>query len=145
MAACDPHRPSVVSEDPEEILVLLDELARLASEHGARIEVESGDVSLAVTPSATATSAAAPPRRVERAAREDETQRVHASAVGIWGAAKDWSAGERITRGTVFGAIQSLGHIAEVTAPADGEITEVLVAGGAPVEYGQPLFAIALR
>ena len=134
-----------MSEDPEELLALLDDLARLASEHGARIEVESGDVSLAVTPSASATPAAASPPRAERTAREDATQRVHASAVGIWGAAKDWSAGERITRGTVLGAIQSLGHIAEVTAPADGEITEVLVAGGAPVEYGQPLFAIALR
>ncbi len=134
-----------MSEDPDELLALLDDLARLASEHAARIEVESGDVSLAVTPSLAVPLAARPAQRVPFAAREDETQRVHASAVGIWGAAKDWSAGERITRGTVLGAIQSLGHMAEVTAPADGEIAEVLVAAGAPVEYGQPLFAIALR
>jgi len=139
----------MTDEDKEELLALLDDLARLATEHAARIEVESGDVSLAVTPSASSSHGAlATPSRVrseEGAAGHDEPQRVHASAVGIWGAAKDWSAGERITRGTVLGSIQSLGHIAEVTAPADGEIAEVLVAGGAPVEYGQPLFAIALR
>ena len=46
---------------------------------------------------------------------------------------------------TVLGAIQSLGHMADITAPADGKIEEILVAAGAPVEYGQPLFAIALR
>jgi biotin carboxyl carrier protein len=68
---------------------------------------------------------------------------VHAATVGIFSAAKEWSAGDAVKRGAVLGAIQSLGHMAEVTAPVDGEIAEVLVAGGAPVEYGQALFAIA--
>ena len=45
----------------------------------------------------------------------------------------------------VLGGIQTLGHTSEVKAPADGEIREVLVTTGAPVEYGQALFVIALR
>jgi biotin carboxyl carrier protein len=44
----------------------------------------------------------------------------------------------------VLGAIQSLGHMADITAPTDGRIEEILVAAGAPVEYGQPLFAITI-
>jgi acetyl-CoA carboxylase biotin carboxyl carrier protein len=128
----------------EELLALLDDLRLLATQHGAIIEVEGGDVALTVTPATVAATAGAA-ARAPQAAAADTTQRVHASTVGIFSSAKEWSAGEAVTRGTVLGAIQSLGHMAEVVAPADGEIKEVLVAGGAPVEYGQPLFAIALR
>src|SRR5438093_859401 len=75
----------------------------------------------------------------------EKPQRVHATTVGIFNAGREWTAGDEVKRGDVLGGIQSLGHIAEISAPADGEIREVLVAGGAPVEYGQPLFVIALR
>ncbi|MBI3522679.1 MAG: acetyl-CoA carboxylase, biotin carboxyl carrier protein [Chloroflexi bacterium] len=126
-----------------ESLELLDDLRRLATRHGVRIEVEGRGVALSVTPLAGAVTAAAPPRAAEERA-VDTTRRVTATAVGIFSAAKEWGSGERVTRGTVLGAIQSLGHMAEIVAPADGEISEVLVAGGAPVEYGQPLFAITL-
>jgi biotin carboxyl carrier protein len=50
-----------------------------------------------------------------------------------------------VTRGEVLGGIQTLGHISEVKAPADGQMREVLVTAGAPVEYGQALFVISLR
>jgi biotin carboxyl carrier protein len=49
-----------------------------------------------------------------------------------------------VRRGEVLGGIQTLGHVSEVKAPADGEIREVLVTAGAPVEYGQALFVIAV-
>ena len=75
----------------------------------------------------------------------ERTQRIHAPTVGIFNTAREWSAGDAVARGDVLGGIQSLGHVADITAPADGEIKDVLVAGGAPVEYGQPLFVIALR
>ena len=75
----------------------------------------------------------------------EKTQRVHATTVGMFSAAREWSTGDSVARGDVLGGIQSLGHVAEISAPADGEIREVLVAGGAPVEYGQALFVIALR
>jgi biotin carboxyl carrier protein len=50
-----------------------------------------------------------------------------------------------VTRGEVLGGIQTLGQNSEVKAPVDGEIREVLVTTGAPVEYGQALFVIAIR
>jgi biotin carboxyl carrier protein len=75
----------------------------------------------------------------------EKTQRVHATTVGLFSAAREWSTGDAVARGDVLGGIQSLGHVAEISAPADGEIREVLVTGGAPVEYGQALFVIALR
>ncbi|HUG56148.1 MAG TPA: biotin/lipoyl-containing protein, partial [Candidatus Limnocylindrales bacterium] len=79
------------------------------------------------------------------AAGSARVQRVHASTVGIFSAAREWKTGDDVARGAVLGGIQSLGHMAEITCPADGAISEVLVAAGAPVEYGQPLFAIELR
>lgn len=131
-----------------DVMGLIEELAKLARERGAsRIEVETDEfaVSVGVSPSAPA-AAASPPGPVIGARSPDpappDTARVTASAVGIFSSAREWGPGESVQRGTVLGAIQSLGHMAEVTAPSDGRISEVLVAGGAPVEYGQPLFVI---
>jgi acetyl-CoA carboxylase biotin carboxyl carrier protein len=81
----------------------------------------------------------------ESEASAPKTQRVHASTVGIFNGPRAWSPGDAVTRGEVLGGIQTLGHVSEVKAPADGEIREVLVTTGAPVEYGQALFVIALR
>jgi len=134
------HEGAAVKE--REALSLIDELARLAREGGAsRIEVETDEFSVAVSVDAAPAAPAVLARGREPA--RDPGQRVHASAVGIFSAAREWSSGDAVKRGAVLGAIQSLGHMAEVTAPADGQIAEVLVTGGAPVEYGQPLFVIA--
>ena len=123
-------------------LTLIDELARLAREGGAaRIEVETDEFSVAVSVDPAPATPAAEARAAEPA--RDPTKRVHATAVGIFSAAREWASGDAVKGGAVLGAIQSLGHMAEVTAPADGRITEVLVTGGAPVEYGQPLFVIS--
>jgi acetyl-CoA carboxylase biotin carboxyl carrier protein len=81
----------------------------------------------------------------EAEASSPKTQRVHAGTVGIFNGPRAWSPGDAVTRGEVLGGIQTLGHVSEVKAPADGEIREVLVTTGAPVEYGQALFVIALR
>jgi biotin carboxyl carrier protein len=91
-----------------------------------------------------AARAIAPAVEPERVAAE-KTQRVHATTVGVFSTAREWTTGDAVARGDVLGGIQSLGHVAEISAPADGEIREVLVTGGAPVEYGQALFVIALR
>src|SRR2546430_374693 len=85
------------------------------------------------------------PATADAEAAIEKTQRVHATTVGIFNSAREWSTGDPVARGDVLGGIQSLGHVAEISSPADGEISEVLVAGGAPVEYGQALFVIALR
>jgi acetyl-CoA carboxylase biotin carboxyl carrier protein len=148
--------------EPDHVLGLVDDLLRLAQGSAATtIEVESDGLSVKVTrrlgrdaigggvgdssPSGGGSrerggvGGSAPTMSVAR------TQRIHAPTVGIFNTAREWSAGDAVARGDVLGGIQSLGHVADITAPADGEIKDVLVAGGAPVEYGQPLFVIALR
>jgi acetyl-CoA carboxylase biotin carboxyl carrier protein len=139
------EQPDRTQQDP--VLGLLDDLLRLAegSPAGA-IEVEADGFSVAITRDPRRSAASAPRTRGAGAvARTEDVQRVHATAVGIFSLARPWTAGDRVERGAVLGGIQSLGHIAEITAPVDGVIREVLVASGAPVEYGQTLFAIALR
>ena len=129
----------------DEILSLLDELARLLDgSRATSIEAETDDFSLRVTRSAAARGAETAERAREGIAESDRLQRVHATTVGIFSSAKEWRKGDDVTRGIVLGAIQSLGHMADITAPTDGRIEEVLVAAGAPVEYGQPLFAITI-
>jgi biotin carboxyl carrier protein len=135
--------------DSDPLLGLVDDLLSLRLPEGlggATIEVEAGGFAVSVT----RRQGAAVPYRTPEAARDAEatiekTQRVHATTVGIFSAAREWSTGDSVARGDILGGIQSLGHVAEISAPADGEISEVLVAGGAPVEYGQALFVIALR
>lgn len=130
----------------DEILTLLDELgAMLKGSSASSIEVETPELSVRVARrSAGPVAEPATASEREAVAEPEKTQRVRATTVGIFSAAKEWQKGDDVTRGTVLGAIQSLGHMADITAPADGRIVEVLVAAGAPVEYGQPLFAISL-
>ena len=135
--------------DRSEVLALLDELAKLIERSSASsIEVETDDFALKVTRQAPAAApAASGGHAVEReaVAEPEPVQRVRATTVGIFSATKEWQAGDAVKKGTVLGAIQSLGHMADITAPADGKIEEILVAAGSPVEYGQALFAISLR
>jgi biotin carboxyl carrier protein len=131
--------------DPDEVMGLLDELAKLLDGSDATtIEVETDDFSVRVTrrPGHAARAAVAGERAA--VAEPEKVQRVRATTVGIFSASREWQKGDKVDRGAVLGAIQSLGHMADITAPADGQIEEILVAAGAPVEYGQPLFAIQL-
>ena len=133
--------------DNDPLLGLVDDLLRLELPGGlaaVRIEVEADGFAVAVSRQQQAAPGVAPAETREEAPVE-KTQRVHATTVGLFSAAREWSTGDAVARGDVLGGIQSLGHVAEISAPADGEIREVLVAGGAPVEYGQALFVIALR
>lgn len=45
--------------------------------------------------------------------------------------------GQEIQKGQVVAMIEALGLANDVEAPASGEIVEVLVAAGEPVQYGQ--------
>jgi biotin carboxyl carrier protein len=133
--------------DHDPLLGLVDDLMALelpAGLNGVTIEVEADGFAVSVTRRRNGPDVA--PATTGAATDDAEkTQRVHATTVGIFNAVREWSAGDEVTRGDVLGGIQSLGHVADISAPADGEIREVLVAGGAPVEYGQPLFVIAVR
>jgi biotin carboxyl carrier protein len=134
-----------VSEN-DEVLALLDDLLRLAEGSGASvIEVETEGMAAAIVRVPSATVADAAETRAAAAPKVPEPARVHSSGVGIFSASKDWSAGDAVKKGTVLGAVQSLGAMTDVVAPIDGVLRDVLVAGGAPVEYGQALFAIEKR
>jgi acetyl-CoA carboxylase biotin carboxyl carrier protein len=134
-----------MSDGKDDVLALLDDLLRLAEGSGATaIEVEAEGMAAAIL---RVPSFAHTPVAEARAAAPTvaEPSRVHSSGVGIFSASKDWSAGDKVTKGTVLGAVQSLGAMTDVVAPIDGVLRDVLVAGGAPVEYGQALFAIEKR
>ena len=125
----------------------------LANSPASTIEVEADGFSVTVTRRGNAVTTSGPsvPARERTTASVDaesnapKTQRVHAASVGIFSGPRAWNPGDAVTRGEVLGGIQTLGHTSEIKAPADGEIREVLVTTGAPVEYGQALFVIALR
>jgi acetyl-CoA carboxylase biotin carboxyl carrier protein len=48
-------------------------------------------------------------------------------------------AGDRLARGDVYGAIESMHLQYEVRAEKDGTVERLLVSSGEPVEFGQPL------
>jgi biotin carboxyl carrier protein len=136
--------------EADPLLGLVDDLLNLKLPDGlagATIEVEADGFAVSVTRrhGSVGGRRGKVPATVDADVALEKTQRVHATTVGIFNSAREWSAGDAVARGDVLGGIQSLGHVAEISAPADGEISEVLVAGGAPVEYGQALFVIALR
>ena len=50
--------------------------------------------------------------------------------------------GDRVTKGQVLCIVEAMKLMNEIESDSDGEILEVLVANGQPVEYGEPLFKI---
>jgi biotin carboxyl carrier protein len=136
--------------ETDPLLGLVDDLLNLELPEGlvgATIEVEADGFAVSVTRRQGTVGGREGKASgvVDAEASIEKTQRVHATTVGIFNSAREWSTGDAVARGDVLGGIQSLGHVAEISSPADGEISEVLVAGGAPVEYGQALFVIALH
>ena len=128
--------------DNDEVLGLLDDLVRLAEGSAATtIEVEGEGIGASIVRVAGPVTAQAAEARPS-APKAPEPTKVHSTGVGIFSASKEWSSGDEVTQGTVLGAVQSLGAMTDVVAPIDGVLRDVLVAGGAPVEYGQALFAI---
>jgi acetyl-CoA carboxylase biotin carboxyl carrier protein len=139
----------------DHVLGLLDDLMKLLADSPASsIEVEADGFGVTVTRrggvvrTAAGDTQLAPRETAAPSATETsapKTQRVHAGTVGIFNGPRSWNPGDAVTRGEVLGGIQTLGHVSDVKSPADGEIREVLVTTGAPVEYGQALFVIGLR
>jgi acetyl-CoA carboxylase biotin carboxyl carrier protein len=142
--------------DSDQVLGLLDDLIKaIEGSPAATIEVEADGFAVTVTRRGGVIKTAGAPaveRQAHAGARTPEveaplgpkTQRVHASSVGIFNGPRAWNPGDAVTRGEVLGGIQTLGHVSEIKAPADGQMREVLVTTGAPVEYGQALFVITI-
>jgi biotin carboxyl carrier protein len=74
---------------------------------------------------------------------EAGTIRITAPLVGIFRRGeRHLAVGDRIEAGTPVGAIESMKILSPVFAESDGQIEEVLVEDGHPVEYGEPLFVL---
>lgn len=125
----------------ERELELLDELLQIADGSSATAIDVSGD-GFSVRIRRRALRRADAKAEPERAARRAEGVQVRSPAVGIFSAEREWKVGDEIAAGALLGGVQSLGHISEITAPVGGAIRAVLTPSGAPVEYGQALFAI---
>ena len=65
-------------------------------------------------------------------------------AVGVFQPRADLSSGSRVRNGDRLGAVDMLGILQEVLAPADGILGASLVEAGQAVEYGQELVVIEL-
>jgi len=50
--------------------------------------------------------------------------------------------GDRVAKGQVLCIVEAMKLMNEIEADCDGEVLEVLVSNGQPVEYGEPLFKI---
>lgn len=50
--------------------------------------------------------------------------------------------GDRIAKNTVVCIVEAMKVMNEIKAEAEGEILEILVQNGEPVEFGQPLFLV---
>jgi acetyl-CoA carboxylase biotin carboxyl carrier protein len=51
--------------------------------------------------------------------------------------------GDRITKDTVVCIVEAMKVMNEIKAEVAGDILEILVQNGEPVEYGQPLFLVS--
>lgn len=126
---------------PEHELALLDELlAILEGTTAAAVDVVGNGFSVRVRRRSAPSAAARPSASAAPVARA--VLQVKSPAVGIFSASREWKVGDRVEQGIALGGVQSLGQVAEIAAPASGAIREVLTSSGAPVEYGQPLFAL---
>ena len=134
-------------------------------------ELERGDVKVRIkrgTPEAapappaeriiTVQSAASPtqappplppaPPAAEPAPPAEKLHMVHSPIVGTYyespspGSPPFVKPGDMVEAGQIICIVEAMKLMNEIEADASGEIVKVLVANGAPIEYGQELFAI---
>ncbi len=95
---------------------------------------------------AGATPAAAPARPASP--ESPDTHLVKSPIVGTFyratgPAAKPFiEVGDRVKKGQVLCIVEAMKLMNEIESDAEGEIIEILVANGQPIEYGEPLFKI---
>lgn len=53
--------------------------------------------------------------------------------------------GDRVNKSTVLCIIEAMKIFNQIESDVSGEVTEILVENGQPVEYGEPLFKIRLK
>ncbi len=106
-------------------------------QHGRKLFLRKGEI----------VETASAPEEHEPQAKTTADVKAHLVGVFLWN--KDRSGKptvalhQRVEKGQVLGLIEALGIFNEVEAPEAGEVAEIHVAGGQPVEYGQPLITLA--
>lgn len=134
---------------------------RMRLELGAdvAVELEWPEPTAAAAPSAAAPSAAAPsdpsdpsvtePERESPAPARPTGEQVCAPMVGTFyhapkpGAPPFVTVGTAVRPGTQVGVLEAMKLMLPVEAASAGVVAEVIVPDGAPVEFGQPLVALA--
>jgi acetyl-CoA carboxylase biotin carboxyl carrier protein len=130
----------LVGDDVRSLVELFEhsDLTELSVEQqGRKLFLRKGDVG------------AAEPAAEPEVAPEPQRTEVKAHMVGVFYWSRD-KAGkpslalhQRLDKGQVVGFIESMGIMNEVEAGQAGAVAEIAVAGGQPVEYGQPLVVLA--
>ena len=151
-------------DDVREILALMREhgLSEFEIERdGLKLRLRKDSISGAVTgapaivvagvpamPVAAPASASAPPPAVEPGASEVELAVVKSPIVGTFyrspepGAASFVEIGTTVKKGQVLCIIEAMKLMNEIDSEFDGEIVNIYVESGQPVQYGERLFAI---
>ena len=142
-------------------LEIVERIVALAGEYAvSEITVEQGGQRISVrkplsalapapllsTPEAAAETMSATPELAasEETVPAEKTLILTAPMVGIFHHAEPFLRfGTTIAAGQVVGQIESMKLMNEVTAEGAGQISEVLIEDGAPVEYGQALFRLS--
>ncbi|MFI5268369.1 MAG: acetyl-CoA carboxylase biotin carboxyl carrier protein, partial [Chloroflexota bacterium] len=132
------ERQKMMAADVAELIALFDQsdLTELSIEQrGRKLFLRKGD-------------AAATARPAEPEAAQPENAAVKAHMVGVFYWTKDKTPKpavalrQRLDKGHVIGFIEAMGIMNEVEASQPGTVVEIAVAGGQPVEYGQPLVVL---
>jgi len=129
----------VIGDDVRELIELFNhsDLTELSIEQrGRRLFLRKGETGAVEAPS-------------ESAPAEPEMGTVKAHMVGTfyWTPEKSSKPAlalhQRVDKGQVVGLIEAMGIMNEVESDAEGQVVEIAVASGQPVEYGQTLLVLA--
>lgn len=102
-------------------------------------------------PSPHSTPASAPAATAPAVASEEGVEVIKSPIVGTFyeaaspGAPPFIKRGDQVTVGQVLCIVEAMKLMNEIESEKAGEIVDVLVANGQPVEYGQPLFKIRTK
>lgn len=140
---------------------LVRKLAALMDETGlTEIEYEVDDTSIRVSkaaaysaaapiaPAISAPAAAAPVAEEAPADVADHPGAVKSPMVGVVYTSADpdspvfINVGDTVTEGQTLLLIEAMKVFNPITAPKGGRITQILITGGSPVEFGEPLVII---
>jgi acetyl-CoA carboxylase biotin carboxyl carrier protein len=110
--------------------------------------VQGAAVHHAAAAPVAAPAPSAAPAAAEKASRESRGAEITSPMVGTFYRAPSPDAspyaevGDRVRKDTTVCIVEAMKVMNEIKAEVDGEILEILVQNGEPVEFGQPLFLV---